>query len=457
MKINLKNIFFLKIIIIVFYIYLNIYNLKEKNEQNSYVMKTLYDNYYKNGLNIKNISAVEEVFTNKNLYITDSKISPEYIKLIKTINSPSEPFKNISLNKNIDIDTRIFENRDKISKIDYYNLCQSGQLIEKIKKKFNNPLISIIVPSFNKEKEIIVSIRSIQNQSFKNIEIIIVDDFSSDNSREIYNYLQQTDSRIRIFYHLKNLGVWRTRLDGFLYSRGNYIIFFDAGDLYADNYVLEDSYDIMRKYNLDSFRFAFEMIKIKNNTIYYSQNFTFKTPNKIILGYKKYDVNWYTHGTIWNRMIKKNIIFKSLELIDSYIINAYKNLWEDRWWNTLTNINSYRNVFINRIGYIYIKRPKGEGSLKLKNKKEKNKTLQEFIYFWLFDFQMSPKKSNKKNIIKMLRKYKSRNNKHNLNFSYLTDFTIFHYLLQLLLNDPYVDNSDKIFIKQLLFPNNSHF
>ena len=51
-------------------------------------------------------------------------------------------------------------------------------------------------------------------------------------------------------------------------------------------------------------------------------------------------------------MIKKNIIFKSLELIDSYIINAYKNLWEDRWWNTLTNINSYRNVFINRIGYI---------------------------------------------------------------------------------------------------------
>ena len=43
----------------------------------------------------------------------------------------------------------------------------------------------------------------------------------------------------------------------------------------------------------------------------------------------------------------------------------------------------------------------------------------------------------------MLRKYKSRNNKHNLNFSYLTDFTIFHYLLQLLLNDPYVDGQLK--------------
>ena len=158
-------------------------------------------------------------------------------------------------------------------------------------------------------------------------------------------------------------------------------------------------------------------------------------------------------------MIKKSIIFKSLELIDSYIINAYKNLWEDRWWNTLTNINSYRNVFINRIGYIYIKSPKGEGHVKSNNKKEKNKSLQEFIYFWLFDFQVSPKKSNKKNIIKMLKNYQRGENKmnHNLNFSYLTDFTIFHYLLQLLLNDPYVDNSDKIFIKKLLFPNNTHF
>ena len=89
----------------------------------------------------------------------------------------------------------------------------------------------------------------------------------------------------------------------------------------------------------------------------------------------------------------------------------------------------------------------------------KNKSLQEFIYFWLFDFEVSPKKSNKKNIIKMLKKYQSGDGEinHNLNFSYLTDFTIFHYLLQLLLNDPYVDNSDKIFIKKLFFPNNNHF
>ena len=59
----------------------------------------------------------------------------------------------------------------------------------------------------------------------------------------------------------------------------------------------------------------------------------------------------------------------------------------------------------------------------------------------------------------MIRKYNSRGNKINLNlnFSYLKDLTIYHYLLKSLLNDPYVDISDKTFIKELLFPNNHHF
>ena len=86
------------------------------------------------------------------------------------------------------------------------------------------------------------SIRSIQNQSFKNIEIIIVNDCSTDNSSKYFNYLLETDPRIRIFHHLQNMGCWRSRLDGFLYSRGKYIIYFDMGDIYSDEFVLEDAY-----------------------------------------------------------------------------------------------------------------------------------------------------------------------------------------------------------------------
>ena len=50
------------------------------------------------------------------------------------------------------------------------------------------------------------SIRSIQNQSFKNIEIFIVDYCSTDNSKNYYNYLLKIEPRVCIFYHLKNTG-----------------------------------------------------------------------------------------------------------------------------------------------------------------------------------------------------------------------------------------------------------
>ena len=319
-------------------------------------------------------------------------------------------------------------------------------------KEYKDPLISVIVPSYNKEDLLLSSIRSIQNQSFKNIEIIIVDDHSVDNSIEILEQLIKTDKRIRVFYHLKNMGVWRSRLDGLLYSRGKYIINFDSGDLYADNLVLEESYDLLRKYNLDSIRFSFILFrnaknieKKKYKNIYFNKNYT-----KIILGHNIYAVDNYIHGPIWNRLIKKKVLFKSLDLIDSYILNAYKNLWEDSWWNTLTNHISYRNLMINRVGYIYIKARDGEGHYKLKNEMEKDKTIHEIIYFWLFDYQLLPKEDNKDRIISKIRKYSQKNSEIiNLNFL-KTNFDVYKHLLNLLIKDSFVHNKDKLFLKKLL-------
>ncbi len=444
--------FFFKIII--FFVYIVLIGINLIN--NSKNINSLYKFFPKTELNVTNIIPIEEIFKSKILYINDSIITHEYIELFKGFFSQNESFyKKQEINNTTYINVNyLIHKKDKIKWDDYYHLCKCGKLIEPINNKYTeNPLISVILPSFNKEKEIVASIRSIQNQSIKNIEIIIVDDYSKDQSIKIYNNLQKIDSRIRIFYHLKNLGVWRSRLDGFLYSRGKYIIFFDAGDFYADNFVLEDSYKLMTKYNLDSLRFAFKMIRIKNNNKNNTIDYHFRNKERIILGYNNYNVKTYTHGTIWNRMIRKNIIFKSLKLVDSYILNAYKNLWEDRWWNTLANINSYRYLFINRIGYIYIKSVKGEGRIRIQNNIEKEKTLQEFIYFWLFDFFMLPEKNNKKSIINLIRKYNNKNNKlRNINFSffYLRNFKIYKHLLKLLINDSYIYKSDKRFIRKLL-------
>lgn len=59
------------------------------------------------------------------------------------------------------------------------------------------------------------------------------------------------------------MGAWRSRLDAFLYSNSPYVIHFDAGDYYSDNYVLEDLYYLIKKYNLDSIRCGFRLTKKK--------------------------------------------------------------------------------------------------------------------------------------------------------------------------------------------------
>ena len=70
----------------------------------------------------------------------------------------------------------------------------------------NNPLISIIVPCYNVERYVEQCIRSIMGQSYKNIEIITVDDGSPDNSSQILDKLANEDSRIKVI-HKQNAGV----------------------------------------------------------------------------------------------------------------------------------------------------------------------------------------------------------------------------------------------------------
>jgi cellulose synthase/poly-beta-1,6-N-acetylglucosamine synthase-like glycosyltransferase len=84
-----------------------------------------------------------------------------------------------------------FKNRtDKLNYKEFIKLCNSERLIKtNISKSEKNPSISVILPSFNKEKDLMKSIKSIQNQSLKNIEIIIVDDCSTDNSSKYYKFL----------------------------------------------------------------------------------------------------------------------------------------------------------------------------------------------------------------------------------------------------------------------------
>ena len=77
------------------------------------------------------------------------------------------------------------------------------------------------------------------------------------------------------------MGAWRSRLDGFLYSNAPYVIHFDAGDFYSDNYILEDVYYLIDKYKLDSIRFSFILTRNKNNITKKMRIYNFTNKNNL--------------------------------------------------------------------------------------------------------------------------------------------------------------------------------
>ena len=92
----------------------------------------------------------------------------------------------------------------------------------------NNPLVSVIIPVYNKRKFIKDTIDSVINQSYQNFEIIVIEDGSTDESLDVIRSLH--DSRLRVFPQ-SNAGVERARNLGFSQSNGSFIVFLDADDL----------------------------------------------------------------------------------------------------------------------------------------------------------------------------------------------------------------------------------
>lgn len=99
-------------------------------------------------------------------------------------------------------------------------------------------LVSVIVPVYNAEKYIKKCIDSVRNQSYKKIEVLLIDDGSKDESGAICDFYEKEDERIHVF-HKKNGGPSAARNFGLQQATGRYIIFIDADDYVEDYYIAE--------------------------------------------------------------------------------------------------------------------------------------------------------------------------------------------------------------------------
>ncbi len=111
------------------------------------------------------------------------------------------------------------------------------------------PLISVIVPVYNAEKYLKQCVESILNQTYQNIELILIDDGSTDNSLDICNRYKKADNRVKVITQ-KNAGAAAARNAGLAVCKGDYLGFVDSDD-YIDNDMYDILYDACKRSELD--------------------------------------------------------------------------------------------------------------------------------------------------------------------------------------------------------------
>lgn len=160
--------------------------------------------------------------------------------------------------------------------------------------------LSIVIPVYNTALYLKECLESIINQTYSSIEIICVDDCSSDNSADIIKEYAAKDSRIKYIKHSENKKQGAARNTGIDAASGKYITFIDSDDYLSDKYVYETCINLMEKHNTDIITFSFTSFDTKNNTEKYT-NVLKNLPEKCNVDSR----NMREVGvTVWNKIFK---------------------------------------------------------------------------------------------------------------------------------------------------------
>lgn len=169
-----------------------------------------------------------------------------------------------------------------------------------------SPVISIIVPVYNVEKYLKRCIESIIYQTYKDFEVILINDGSTDRSGLICDEYSKIDKRIKVV-HKRNEGVSSARNCGIDSTRGKYILFIDSDDYIEKNLLKIISEALEEEYDLIYFGYYMDFISENRslemkcrNSLYYS--------NKDFLKDYKYFRGNYLFGYVWNKLFRAEVI-----------------------------------------------------------------------------------------------------------------------------------------------------
>lgn len=228
-------------------------------------------------------------------------------------------------------------------------------------------LISIIIPVYNSENYLRDCLESVVNQTYRNLEIILVDDASTDSSGKICDEIAQADNRIKVIHHENNRGLSLSKYDGYMISTGDWISFVDNDDLVALS-MYEELIAVAISYrDANIICFAGEDIKSKNirarldaiNSDASYDNFRIKQLNnldacKTLYGHT--DIRLRLNGIFsatWGKIIRRELFGNTLKETIEYKDKLYWLFLEDVLFIPICVYKSASTVFVEKISYLH--------------------------------------------------------------------------------------------------------
>ena len=284
----------------------------------------------------------------------------------------------------------------------YLDKCLN--LTNKYEYKFiRKPKVSVIIPMYNCEKTIQSTLYSVQNQNLSKIEIILINDFSKDNTSIIVNKSVKEDPRIKIIYNHKNMGTLYSRSIGALIAKGKYIFGLDNDDLYFDEDLLDFIYkkakkekiDIIEFLTIDTWDYNIKITNMKDIYTYqYPDNLYIEQP-ELSTWMIKFKNNFIVHNNmIWDKCIKTSVYQKSVNVFG---INRYSQFisWSEDTSMNFVIFNIANNFkYVHKYGIFHF-RSHSTASLRQTN----NSKIFGEIFFFDIIFDFSKNDTNNKNFI----------------------------------------------------------
>lgn len=212
-------------------------------------------------------------------------------------------------------------------------------------------MISVIVPIYNVEEYLSTCIESILNQTYKDLEILLIDDGSTDNSGKICDEYAKQDHRCIVIHQL-NKGEAEARNTGLDHATGEYISFID-GDDYIHPQMFEILHEALQKGDYDFSMTLYKEVHNKETSLFIP-NYTFQELNQDQLIYGLYNSSRKRNNypeisfhVVWNKLYKRSTI-KSFKFIDTSS--------EDTVFNNSIFLTCKKSIVINQIMYYWVQR-----------------------------------------------------------------------------------------------------